>query len=243
MKTKDLNPVSVGGIPVIPFQTIEQVSKIVVSEQGDIQHGVAIAINPEKILRSMEDVEVKRILQSATIPYADGIGVVKVLEQKANIKLSRIPGVQLWQSILARASIFKKRVYLIGSDKETLNICMVKLEQQYDLNIVGSQHGYFVDETQEIEKIANSRPDIVIVALGSPKQEMFIEKCRKGHPHAFYMGVGGSFDVYSGKVKRAPDFWINLNLEWFYRLIKEPKRIFRQMSLLKFFYFYCLRKL
>lgn len=243
MKTKDLTPVSVGGIPVIPFQTIEQVSKIVVSEQGDVQHGVAIAINPEKVLKSMESKDVKRILKSATFPYADGIGVVKVLEQKSNIKLSRIPGVQLWQSIVARASIFKKRVYLLGSNEDTLNVCVDKLKQQYDLNIVGYQHGYFVDEAQEIEKIANSLADIVIVALGSPKQELFIEKCRQSHPHAFYMGVGGSFDVYSGKVKRAPDFWINLNLEWFYRLIKEPKRIVRQLSLLKFYYFYCLRKL
>lgn len=235
--------IEVGGIPVIPFETIEQVSNMVVSDKGDVLSGVAIAINPEKILRSMESVEVKRILQSATIPYADGIGVVKVLEKKANIKLSRIPGVQLWRAIVERASKFEKRIYLLGSNEYTLKVCVANLNSEYDAKIVGHQHGYFENEAKEIEKIQNSQADVVIVALGSPKQELFIEECRKVHPNAFYMGVGGSFDVYSGKVKRAPEFWISFNLEWLYRLLIEPKRIIRQLSLFKFVYLYLLRKL
>ncbi|XQW85915.1 WecB/TagA/CpsF family glycosyltransferase [Thalassotalea piscium] len=243
MKKNNLIPIPVGGIPVIPFQNIEQVSKMVVSEGGDVKQGVAIAINPEKILKSMESVEVKRILQNATIPYADGIGVVKVLEQKTNVKLSRIPGVQLWRAIVERASLFEKRVYLLGSNEETLKICVANLKAEYGTNIVGYQHGYFENKTQEIEKIKSSQADVVIIALGSPKQELFIEECRKVHHNAFYMGVGGSFDVYSGRVKRAPKCWINLNLEWLYRLLKEPKRLIRQLSLLKFVYLYLLRKL
>ena len=84
---------------------------------------------------------------------------------------------------------------------------------------------------------------VVIVALGSPKQEQFIQRCKEQHPEAFYMGVGGSFDVYVGNVKRAPNFWIKLNLEWFYRLISEPKRIFRQYKLLKFLYLFLFNKI
>lgn len=238
-----LLPIEVGGVPVIPFKNIEQVLQSIFDENQQIIPGVAIAINPEKIMKGIESPEVKKILLGATIPYADGIGVVKVMEKKANEKLSRIPGVQLWNAVVKHTAKTNNSVYLIGSRPEVLDSCVDKIVEQTNVTIAGAENGYFTDEKGLIEQVKLSGAKVVIVALGSPKQEVFINKCRELYPEAFYMGVGGSFDVYVGKIKRAPDFWINLNLEWFYRLISEPKRIFRQYKLLKFFYLSLLNKL
>jgi len=238
-----LLPIVVGGIPVKPFESIDHVLESIYDHESKVIPGVAIAINPEKILKSLESEEVKNVLLDASIPYADGIGVVKAMEQKSGDKLSRIPGVQLWHAVIQKAAQTNNSVFLIGSKPEVIEKCSSKLVKETNVTLAGVQDGYFSDEDALFEQIKESKANVVIVALGSPKQELFIKKCKKIHPNAFYMGVGGSFDVYVGNVKRAPDFWINLNLEWFYRLASEPSRIFRQYKLLKFLRLYLLKKL
>jgi len=238
-----LLPIVVGGIPVKPFESIDHVLESIYDHENSVIPGVAIAINPEKILKSLESEEVKNVLLDASIPYADGIGVVKAMEQKSGSKLSRIPGVQLWHAVIKKAAQTNNSAFLIGSKPEVIKKCSDRLVKETNITLAGVQDGYFSDEDALFEQIKISGANIVIVALGSPKQELFIKKCKKIHPNAFYMGVGGSFDVYVGNVKRAPDFWINLNLEWFYRLASEPSRIFRQYKLLKFLRLYLLKKL
>lgn len=243
MPNELLEPITVCDIPVIPFESITQVVDCIINDDAEVTSGVAIAINPEKILKSLEQKKVKDVLLEATFPYADGIGVVKALQKKSGRKLARIPGCQLWLAILAKAAKKQKRVFLVGGGKQVIEQTANKLVTEFQTNLVGQQEGYFVDEALLFDYIKCSKADIVIVALGSPKQELFIKKCQNLHANAFYMGVGGSFDVYVGNVKRAPDFWINLNLEWLYRLISEPKRIFRQLRLFKFVYLYLFNKI
>lgn len=242
MKTSVLQSIDIAGIPVKPFKSFEHVLESVFDE-AQVIPGAAIAINPEKILQSMESLEVKSILLDATIRYADGIGVVKVMEKKSGEKLSRIAGADLWLEIIKKTAKTDNSVFLLGSKPEVIEQCKSKLLKEIGVNIAGSCDGYFTDKAKLITDIKQSNADIVIVALGSPKQELFIKECMQSHPNAFYMGVGGSFDVYVGNVKRAPQFWINLNLEWFYRLASEPKRFFRQLRLIKFLYLHLANKL
>ena len=104
------------------------------------------------------------------------------------------------------------------------------------MNIVGSQDGYFKPEQRQalFERIHASGAQIVTVAMGSPKQEIFMRDCRLVHPDALYMGVGGTYDVFTGHVKRAPKIWQTLGLEWLYRLLSQPSRIKRQLRLLRY---------
>ncbi len=120
-----------------------------------------------------------------------------------------------------------------------------KLRSQWNVNLVGSQDGYFKPEQRDalFERIRASGAAIVTVAMGSPKQEILMRDCRKVHPQALYMGVGGTYDVFTGHVKRAPKVWQNLGLEWLYRLLSQPSRIRRQLRLLKFVGYYYTGKM
>ena len=130
-----------------------------------------------------------------------------------------------------------KSIYFLGGKEGVAEEAEVKLRQRYkDINIVGMHNGYFDDEEEKIiiNDIINLKPDIVFVALGAHKQEKWIFRNRHNMPVKIAMGVGGSIDVIAGKVKRAPLFYQKAGLEWFYRLLKEPKRIFRVLKLPKF---------
>uniref|UniRef100_UPI001E3E4ED2 WecB/TagA/CpsF family glycosyltransferase n=1 Tax=Vibrio parahaemolyticus TaxID=670 RepID=UPI001E3E4ED2 len=113
----------------------------------------------------------------------------------------------------------------------------------YGVNIVGFSDGVFESEDDTIMYIQTLKPDILTVAMGSPKQEIFMQKCRDAGIDAFMMGVGGTYNVFVGAADRAPKAWCNLNLEWLYRLLKEPSRIFRQVRLLKFLWLAITRKI
>lgn len=234
--------ITVAGVPVKPYRSINDVLSEVFTETNGVTPGVAIAINPEKILASINNSKVKEILLDATIPYADGIGVVKALERKVDHPLCRIPGVELWLQVLTYSIPQQIPVYIVGAKPEVSKQAHEKLLGK-GVNIVGCSDGYFQDQNTLIEDIKFSKAKIVIVALGSPKQELFISECRKSISGAFYMGVGGSFDVFVGHVKRAPELWCKLHLEWFYRLLKEPSRVIRQVKLLKFVYLYFSNRL
>ena len=127
-------------------------------------------------------------------------------------------------------------VFLVGGKPQVLNETAAKLRQQWQVNIVGEQDGYFTPESQQalFGRIRDSGARIVTVAMGSPRQEVFMRDCRLVHPDALYMGVGGTYDVFTGHVKRAPQLWQRLGLEWLYRLLSQPSRITRQLRLLRY---------
>ncbi|WP_286265518.1 PssE/Cps14G family polysaccharide biosynthesis glycosyltransferase [Thalassotalea atypica] len=235
----------VGGLPIDIFPTMEDAVNHIISARGDVLPGSAIAINPEKVIQSINEPDTKEAILSASIRYADGIGVVKTLKRKSRQRVSRIPGCELWEALMEKSAEFDLPVFLVGATKETNFAAVNQLEAQYGVNVCGYQDGYF-DKSQEqavIERIVSVQPKIVSVALGSPRQELFIQQCRELCPDTFFMGVGGTYDVYTNKVKRAPLLYRKLNLEWFYRLANQPSRALRQGNLLRYLFLELVRKL
>ncbi|WP_448213050.1 PssE/Cps14G family polysaccharide biosynthesis glycosyltransferase [Colwellia sp. MEBiC06753] len=224
----------VAGIPVNLFGSIQEAVDFILEDDGTPHFGSAIAINPEKIIYSIKDEQVRSVLMNASIRFADGIGVVSTLRRKTGQKISRIPGCELWESVMEKAGSTNAKVFLVGAKEEVISQTKSKLETQYGVTVCGYQNGYFDDEALLIDDIVKLQPHVITVALGSPRQEKFIAKCREKWPNAFYMGVGGTYDVYTNNVKRAPAFYRNLNLEWFYRLISQPTRVMRQRNLLTY---------
>ncbi|WP_440878366.1 WecB/TagA/CpsF family glycosyltransferase [Vibrio natriegens] len=194
---------------------------------------ILVAVNAEKILHA--DSCSRQIINN-NVGYPDGIGAVLSLKKKGLAEVTKIPGCELWLDIVERYNS-KLKFYLVGGKPEVIKNTVANLESEYsNLNIVGHRDGYLADEVDEINlvnDIIKQKPDVVFVAMGSPKQEKLMRKLSKAHP-ALYQGLGGSFDVYTGATKRAPESWVRLNLEWLYRLVKEPTRITRQLHLARF---------
>ncbi|MCK9453315.1 MAG: WecB/TagA/CpsF family glycosyltransferase, partial [Bacteroidales bacterium] len=187
---------------------------------------ILIAMNAEKILK---DDERLREIVNRNIGYPDGIGAVMALRKKG-LDAVKIPGAEFWLDIIERFRN-EKSFYLVGSTQEVIERTVDKLREQFPgVNIVGYQNGYIGEKEELKQTLIEIKPDVVFVAQGSPRQEFLMDELMEVHP-ALYMGLGGSFDVYCGLKKRAPKIFINLGLEWFYRLLKEPTRIGRQMVL------------
>ncbi|WP_289037870.1 WecB/TagA/CpsF family glycosyltransferase [uncultured Zobellia sp.] len=194
---------------------------------------ILIALNAEKL--SNNDAELEKLI-NFNIGYADGIGAVRALRRKG-FKATKIAGAEFWLDIISKYSDTKS-FYLIGATNETIISTVEKLKVDFpDIDIKGFRNGYLEkgDNLQIIEDLIKTKPDFVFVAMGSPKQEFLMQEFLNKY-EACYMGLGGSFDVFSGLKKRAPKIFIKLGLEWLYRLLCEPKRIFRQLSLVKFFF-------
>lgn len=208
---------------------------------ADNKKKILVAINAEKIMKN--DNRLKNIVNN-NIGYPDGIGAVWALRQKGINNAIKIPGCEFWLDIIER--YYKnKKFYLIGSTDEVIKKVVDKLQSKFSgIDIVGYRNGYIneTDKRQLKNDLMSSKADIVFVAQGSPKQEYFMEELSQEYP-ALYMGLGGSFDIYSGLKKRAPNFFLKNNLEWFYRLMREPTRIKRNIVFIKFLYLLLSKKL
>ncbi|PSK81344.1 UDP-N-acetyl-D-mannosaminouronate:lipid I N-acetyl-D-mannosaminouronosyltransferase [Prolixibacter denitrificans] len=205
------------------------------------RNGILIAINAEKILHANKQT---RELINRNIGYPDGIGAVWALKKKGFKSAVKIPGCELWLDISGH--FYKThKFYLVGGKEDIVQQTVLQLKKDFPgINIVGFRNGYIQsnDEREQlIADIALQKPDIVFVAMGSPKQELLMQDMQQKH-QAIYQGLGGSFDVYVGNVDRAPQWWIKNNLEWAYRLIKQPARIKRQIHLVKFLWLLLLNK-
>lgn len=167
----------------------------------------------------------------------DGVGIqIAARYLKTPVK-EKIAGIDLMKEIIRKASEDNKGIYLIGTTDENLKACVTNLVANYpEINILGYKNGYFdINNPEEILKdIKEKKPYALFVAMGCPRQEMFIEKYMNELPCNIFMGVGGSFDVIAEKVNRAPKWMIKLGLEWMYRVLKEPWRIKRLGSIPKF---------
>ena len=213
---------------------------------GEIRQGTLVAINAEKVLTSEDNPEVRALISDAEFKYADGISVVRSIRKKyPQANVSRVAGADLWEALMARAGEEGTPVFLIGGKAEVMAQTVKQLRARWNVNIVGSQDGYFAPQAREalFEQVRQSGAKIVTVAMGSPKQEILMRDCRRVHPDALYMGVGGTYDVFTGHVKRAPRVWQNLGLEWLYRLLSQPSRISRQLRLLRYLRWHYTAKL
>lgn len=224
MKTLTIN-----GVNVYPFQSFEELLDYVSGRKG-----ILVAINAEKILHATDQT---RDIINRNIGYCDGIGAVMALKKHGCRNVVKIPGCELWLKIIASTYKQGKTFYLVGSKQEVIEATVSKLKMEFPgIDIVSYRNGYIkTDEEKQrlLDDIAGKKPDVVFVAMGSPKQELLMEEMFERHP-AIYQGLGGSFDVYTGRVERAPQWWVKHNLEFAYRLIKQPSRIKRQIHLVRF---------
>lgn len=183
--------------------------------------------NPEVLYNSLYNDSIDNNLKrSNSIIIPDGCGVVSLLRLN-DYYVKKMAGVELFEKIIE--SIYEeKSLYFLGATDEVLSLMIEKLKEKYPkVNIVGNHHGYIdIDNCDDILRDINEKkPYALFVAMGSPKQELFISKYMDKLQCELFMGVGGSFDVLSGNIKRAPQYMINMNLEWLYRIIKQPYRI------------------
>lgn len=195
---------------------------------------ILVAVNAEKILHATETT---RAIIGRNVGYPDGTGAVWALQKKGYQNTVKIPGCELWLDIV-RKYHNSKTFYLVGGKQDVIDSTIAQLQKEFKgIQIVNFRNGYIKNASEQkelIKDIVLKKPDIVFVAMGSPKQELLMEEIQKQHS-ALYQGLGGSFDVYIGAVKRAPKWWIRNNLEWAYRLINQPMRIKRQIHLVRFF--------
>lgn len=236
--------VNVGGVDITVFQSQRAVVDAMFAIQKISGVSVAISVNAEIIMLAQDNPEHFNVLgQDCCIRYADGIGVVKTIKWKTGINAQRLPGCEIWEVLMRIAGQSAIPVYLVGASSEVIRQTKSKLINEYRTSIVGCQDGFFDNEMELISKIKKSEAQIVTVAMGSPKQEQFIFKCRDAGVKAIFMGVGGTYDVYTGNVKRAPYIWQKMGGEWLYRLLSQPTRWRRQVNLLRFIWMYLRNRL
>jgi N-acetylglucosaminyldiphosphoundecaprenol N-acetyl-beta-D-mannosaminyltransferase len=191
-----------------------------------------VAINPEKIIKAQEDPSLMKLLNSADFQIPDGIGVILASKFKGGQIRERVTGIDMMLKLCETASKHQKKIFLYGGKPGRADEAKVKLEEMYPgIQIAGTLHGYEKDQQIVRETINQSQADIIFVAMGSPAQENWIIANKDTLHPCVYQGVGGSFDVISGKIERAPESFQKLGLEWLYRLMKEPWRIKRQAVL------------
>lgn len=213
------------GFNLSPFASINTCIDFIAENPG-----LYISLSAESIMSKS-----KKFKEIANSPfsyfYADGVGAVISAYVIHNIRIKKLPGCELWLALIKKYNT--QPIAIIGATPEVINLTNTKLKEKYNANIVYKSDGYFQDEEKLYSDLKKSQPRFIFIAMGQPQQEIIGEKVLALLPKASIMGVGGSFDVLSGTVKRAPNFFIKYHLEWFYRLLKTPNRLPRQIVLPK----------
>ncbi len=188
-----------------------------------------VTANPEAFMLGETDPRMAQLLlDENTTLAADAIGLVKGGQMVGAHLPERIPGVEIAEKLMEYGHEYGKSIFLLGAKQEVIDaLCNVIQTKYPGLHICGAVNGYVPDKDAVFDTMKKEEPDIVLVALGMPAQEKLIYKHIREFRKGIFVGVGGSFDVLSGMKQRAPEFFIKHNLEWFYRLAKEPSRIKR----------------
>ncbi|MCL5772807.1 MAG: WecB/TagA/CpsF family glycosyltransferase [Firmicutes bacterium] len=194
-----------------------------------------VTLGTEMAVTASYDKEFKEVINSAHLVVPDSVGILWAAKKKGKVLSERVAGIDIIYRLSELAIKKGWSFYLLGAkpgiaEAAAENLCKFR----EGLKIAGTHHGYFTDDAGVIEDIKRCKPDILLAAMGFPRQEKWIRNNREILGVPVCIGVGGSFDVLSGKLKRAPDIFIKLGLEWFYRFFKEPSRFQRLMALPKF---------
>lgn len=188
--------------------------------------------NPEIVEICRENAEANAAVNGAALVLPDGIGVIKGAAMLGTPLKEKTPGVEFAAHLVERMAGKGKSLYLLGAKPGVAELAAKNLmKKNPGLKIAGTHDGYFQEDGPIVEAIRESGADCVFVCLGAPKQEMWMAKNGPATGAHLLCGLGGSMDVFAGTVERAPKFWCDHNLEWFYRLCKEPRRIGRMMKL------------
>lgn len=187
-----------------------------------------ITANPEIIMYAQREETIRELLlseEASIVP--DGISVVKAMNMLGLDAKERITGVDLADKLLKKAGEEKKSVFLLGAKEEVVSVLAKKLKAEYPGMAVAYRNGYEKNKDEILTEAAKTGPDLVLVALGAPAQELLISRHLSEFSKGVLIGVGGSFDVLSGSKRRAPAFFVKTNTEWLYRILKEPSRLGR----------------
>ena len=202
-------------------------------------------VNAAKIVSMKKNIELSNSINECDIISADGQSIVWASKILNSPLKERVAGIDLMNELIDLSSKDKHKIFFLGSTDEVIDKLISKLNKCYGSEIVaGWNNGYFEasDEVRIINKINRCNPDILFVGISSPKKEFFLNKYKNKLNVPFLMGVGGSFDVFVGKVKRAPIWMQKSGLEWFYRFIKEPKRMWKRYLYTNTIFLYRLLK-
>jgi N-acetylglucosaminyldiphosphoundecaprenol N-acetyl-beta-D-mannosaminyltransferase len=203
--------------------------------EGFIQSGRPhqhVVVNVDKLVKASRDPALRSIINECALVNADGMPVVWASRLLGKALKERVAGIDLFEALMARAGDKGWRVFLLGAREEVVRAVKDTYERRYpQLQICGYRNGYWNGEQEEAQvaaQVRDSRADLLFVAISSPKKEQFLGRWQAGMKIPFAMGVGGTFDVAIGKVKRAPRWMQDWGLEWFYRFLQEPRRMFRR---------------
>ncbi len=207
----------------------------IVSSEGCVH---IVSGNPEVLYQGLfEKPLYENFTSKRSLIIPDGVGVIFSAKVKGLKVKEKIAGIEVMQDIISYCNRKNKSIYLLGSKDSIVRKCKINIEATYkDINVVGYKDGYFdLDNCDDIiEDINKCNPDVLFVAMGCPRQERFIIKHMDKLHCKLFMGVGGSFDILAGELKRAPKWMITFGIEWLYRILKEPFRIKRMKSIPKF---------
>jgi N-acetylglucosaminyldiphosphoundecaprenol N-acetyl-beta-D-mannosaminyltransferase len=191
-----------------------------------------VVVNVDKLVKASRDEQLRRIINECALINADGMPVVWASRLLGKPLKERVAGVDLFEALMGRAAGKGWRVFLLGAREEVVTAVRDTYLRKYpQLAIAGWRNGYWNGEQEEaavVEQIRASGADLLFVAISSPKKEQFLGRYQAAMQIPFAMGVGGTFDVAIGKVKRAPLWMQKAGLEWFFRFLQEPRRMFRR---------------
>jgi len=227
------------GVPVdlVDAREALEICRTCMSTEGC---SLIVTPNSEIVVNASKDPELKRIIEQADLVIPDGIGLVYASKIMGMPLAERVTGIDFLDAVLGYLEETGQSVFLLGSkpgDGENPGIAeraATKMKEKYKaLKVAGTHHGYFKEEEEKdiVKAINDSGADFLCVALGSPKQEKFVYRHQSKLNVRGAIGVGGSLDVWAGALKRAPEFYRNHGLEWFYRLVQEPVRYKRMAAL------------
>lgn len=226
-------PLRVMGCPCLAFGNVQESWAYIEELLADGASHFSVAINAEKILKFREDPAFRALVQGSQFTIPDGSGAILALRWLHGVSSIKL---DLPRAVLEVANRRQLSLFALGAREEANEAAYRKIAETYPrIRLVGRQNGYFTDEDQVIRTIAERSPRIVLVALGSPRQEEFAHRAAQKTQGALFICAGGALDVLAGRVRRAPQFMIDNHLEWLYRLAREPARIRRQRRLPSFF--------
>lgn len=221
----------------IPFDNVnmdEAIDAAVrILERGKTAY--VVTPNAEIVYETLFDAELRQILCQADLILPDGAGVVLGAKILGTPLKEKVAGIEFGTNLMQRLEHTDTSFFFLGGKPGIADLAAQRLLEKFpDLTVCGTADGYFQDEAAVVEMLNQKKPDVLFVCLGAPKQEKFMRAHRDELNVKLMIGLGGSLDGYAGTVKRAPKWMIRCNLEWFYRLIKEPWRLGRMMRLPKF---------
>ncbi|OPJ65578.1 WecB/TagA/CpsF family glycosyltransferase [Clostridium chromiireducens] len=223
---------------ILDFEVFNKDKSALMNYADNFEKVNIISGNPEVLFNGLHNPILKENFNDKnSIIIPDGVGTVLASKLLKNPVKEKIAGIDVVREVLIKANLERRSIYLLGAKEEVLNKCVDNIKTEFpNLIISGFHNGFFdLNNCDEIvDDINKSDPWAIFVAMGSPRQEIFIEKIIKSSNIHIFMGVGGVFDILAGELKRAPKWMISLGLEWLYRVIKEPFRIKRLIAIPKF---------